>query len=261
MELLSFFESLNNQVKAVSSSRKEGVSTGNYSSLNLCHYVGDDDKHIKENRQYFCRFMDISPDRLYFPRQTHSDHVLNLNDDFLKLSSMEQLQQLEGVDALITNKRQICIGVFTADCVPIFLYDTHEQAIGIVHAGWRGTIAQIVNKTILFMQEIFNSNPKHLVAALGPCISQKNYEVGDELYDAFHKASFPVQQLFVRHSQTSKWHFNLCEANRWLLMEAGVPDQQIEVTDICTYDQSDMYFSARKSGIQSGRITSCIMLK
>lgn len=249
MDFVSFFESFNKQLIAVSTSRKGGVSTDNYSSLNLCHYVGDKEKHIEKNRQLFCNFLDISPDRLYFPWQTHSDHILNLDDDFLELPYMHQNQQLESVDALITNKKQICLGIFTADCVPVFLYDTHEQAIGIVHAGWRGTIAQIVNKTIIFMQEMFNSNPKHLVAALGPCISQKNYEVGDELYDAFHKASFPVQQLFVRDSLTSKWHFDLCEANRWLLMEAGVPDQQIEVTDICTYDQSDMYFSARKSGI------------
>lgn len=260
MELLSFFESFNKQLIAASTSRKGGVSAGNYSSLNLCHYVGDDEGHIRENRQLFCRSMDISPDRLYFPRQTHSDHVLNLNGDFLKLSSMEQLQQLEGVDALVTNKRQIGIGIFTADCVPVFLYDTVQQAIGMVHAGWRGTVAQIVSKTILFMQETFNTDPKNLFAALGPCISQKNYAVGDELYDVFYKACFPVKELFIRQPLTSKWHVDLHAANRWLLMEAGVPDQQIEMTDICTYDQSDRYFSARKLGIQSGRIASCIML-
>ena len=243
MELLSFFESLNKQLKAVSSSRKGGISVGNYSSLNLCHYVGDEEEHIEKNRQHFCRFMDISPDRLYFPRQTHSDRVLNLNDDFLKLSSTEQLQQLEGVDALVTDERQIGIGIFTADCVPVFLYDTVRQAIGMVHAGWRGTFAQIVSKTILLMQEAFNTDPKNLVAALGPCISQKNYAVGDELYDVFYKACFPVKELFIRKPLTSKWHFDLRAANRWLLMEAGVPNQQIEMSDICTYDQSDIYFS------------------
>ncbi|MDR2918587.1 MAG: peptidoglycan editing factor PgeF [Tannerella sp.] len=260
MELLSFFKPFNKQLIAVSTSRKGGVSVGDYSSLNLCHYVGDDEEYVVKNRQHFCRILAFSPDRLFFPRQTHSDYVLNLNDDFLKLSSIEQLQLLEGVDALVTNKRQVGIGIFTADCVPVFLYDTVRQAIGIVHAGWRGTSAQIVSKTILLMQKTFDTDPKDLIAALGPCISQKNYAVGDELYDVFYKACFPVNELFIRQPLTSKWHFDLRAANRWLLMEAGVPIQQIEMTDICTYDQSDRYFSARKLGIQSGRITSCLML-
>lgn len=245
---------------AVSTSRKGGVSVGNYSSLNLCPYVGDKDEHIEENRQLFCRFLHIAPDQLYIPRQTHSDRVLNLNDGFLSQSPMCQMQQLEGVDALITNKRQICIGVFTADCVPIFLYDADKHAIGIVHAGWRGTFARIITKAILSMQDTFGSNPEYLRAAVGPCISQKNYEVGDELYDIFHKGCFPVDRLFFKHPLTSKWHFDLRGANRWLLTEAGIPSQQIEVTDSCTYDQPDTYFSARRLGIHSGRMVSCIML-
>lgn len=256
----SFFKSFNKQLSAVSTTRQGGVSEHNYASMNLCHYVGDKDECVKENRQLFCQRLGITSEQLFLPTQTHNDKVLEINNAFLSLSYTKQNQLLHDIDALITNQKQICIGVSTADCVPIFLYDITNQIIAIIHAGWRGTIAQITTKTLSLMVNKYNSNPKDIFAAIGPCISQKNYEIGNDLYHIFQQSDFPLEQLFIKNSITSKWHLNLSEANRWLLLKAEIPIHQIEIANICTYDQSHIFFSARKSGIHSGRIASCIML-
>lgn len=255
------FSAFDKQLVAVSTTRKGGISQGNYASMNLCHYVGDKDEYIQQNRLKFCQSIGITSGQLFLPLQTHNDKTLHIDDAFLGLSSPEQTLLLNGVDALITNKKEICIGVSTADCVPIFLYDTDKQAIAIIHAGWRGTIARLVMKTILLMKDTYHSNQQDIFAAIGPCISQKNYEVGNELYDIFRQSHFPVNNIFEKNMLTNKWHCNLTQANCWLLMDAGIPKQQIEIANICTYEQSHTYFSARKSGIRSGRIASCIMLK
>lgn len=260
MNFHTFFNIFDKQLKAVSTTRHGGVSQGNYASMNLCHYVGDKDECVKENRRLFCQHLGIKPEQLFLPYQTHSSKILNINNTFLSLSPSDQVQSLNGIDALITDKKQICISVSTADCVPVFLYDTSNQAIAIIHAGWRGTIAQIVTKTITLMKQTYNSNPADIFAAIGPCISQKNYEVGNDLYDIFHQSDFPNENLFIKNTSTTKWHLDLPEANRWLLLKAGIPQHQIELGKICTYDQSEMFFSARKYGIHSGRIASCIML-
>lgn len=249
------------QLVAVSTTRKGGISQGNYASMNLCHYVGDKDEYIQQNRLKFCQSIGITSGQLFLPHQTHNDKTLNIDDAFLRLSQSDQTQLLNGVDALITNKKEVCIGVSTADCVPVFLYDTNKQAIAIIHAGWRGTIARLVKKTILLMKDTYRSKPQDIFAAIGPCISQKNYEVGNEMYDIFRQSHFPVKNIFEKNTQTNKWHCNLAQANSWLLTKAGIPQKQVEVAGICTFEQSDTYFSARKIGVRSGRIASCIMLK
>ena len=261
MKTYSLFEPFGEQIVAITTSRRGGISRGAYASMNLCHYVGDADEHVKANRLLFCKHMGVTPERFFMPRQTHGDNVLKIDDDFLKLPKRSQMCLLEGVDALITDRKRVCIGISTADCVPVFLYDSAKQAVAVIHAGWRGTIARIVTKAFLMMQDVYQSDRKDLYAVIGPCISQANYEIGDELYDLFEKSRFPVDRLFEKEAAALKWHLDLRESNRWLLMEMNIPAQHIEVSDICTYDQSDIYFSARQSGIRSGRIASCIMLK
>lgn len=261
MKTYSLFDPFGEQIAAITTDRRGGVSRGAYASMNLCHYVGDEDEHVEENRLLFCKHMGITPERFFMPRQTHGDNILKIDDDFLKLPKRSQMCLLEGVDALITDRKRVCIGISTADCAPVFLYDSTQQVVAIIHAGWRGTIAQIVTKTVFMLQDLYGSDSRNLYAVIGPCISQKNYEVGDELYSLFEKSSFPAARFFSKESATLRWHLDLRDANRWLLTEAGVSSQQIEVSDICTYDQSQKYFSARKLGIHSGRIASCIMLK
>ena len=126
-----------------------------------------------------------------------------------------------------------------------------------MHAGWRGTVARVVQKAVATMQLSFKTKPAHLHACIGPGISLRHFEVGDEVYQAFAQAGFNMPAI---SQQVDKWHINLPECNRLQLLEAGVSDDRILSTGICTYEQVDAYFSARRLGIQSGRIYNGIIL-
>ena len=246
-----FEYSLDNRVRAFSTTRKGGVSTGNYSSFNISYYCNDRLKNVQENRNRLSLLLDIPSERIIVPRQVHLTAVQ-------AVTSHTKNTDLEDIDAVITNERQLCIGISTADCVPILLYDTTKQAIGAVHAGWRGTVGKIVCKTIQKMQEHYNSFPQDLKAIIGPSISKEAFEVGDEVYDAFATAGFTMSEIAERRE---KWHIDLWAANFKLLVATGVKMENISVANICTYNHYDTFFSARRLGIDSGRIYTGILLK
>ena len=246
-----FEYSLDNRVRAFSTTRKGGVSTGNYSSFNISHYCNDRLENVQENRKRLSLLLDIPCERIIVPRQVHLTEVQ-------AVTSQTKNTDIEGIDAIITNEKQLCIGISTADCVPILLYDTTKQAIGAVHAGWRGTVGKIVCKTIQKMQEHYNSFPQDLKAIIGPSISKEAFEVGDEVYDAFATAGFTMSEIAERRE---KWHIDLWAANFKLLVATGVKMENISVANICTYNHYDTFFSARRLGINSGRIYTGILLK
>ena len=245
---------------AFSTEREGGVSVGKYASLNLCDYTGDELSSVKKNRQIFCKKNEIVSDRLFMPHQIHGSGTLIIDEIFLSLSSLEREQKLDGVDALMTNQKGVCIGVSTADCVPIMLFDSKQKVIATVHAGWRGTLAKIVVKTLEKMQLHFGSSPTDILVQIAPCISFENYEVGVELVDSFAREHFPINQLFC-DKEKDKFCFDLKTANCFLLLEFGVLPQNIAVSDCCTFRDYERFFSARRLGINSGRMFSCMMLR
>ena len=158
----------------------------------------------------------------------------------------------------MTDVPQLCIGVSTADCIPVLLYDSIHRAVSAVHAGWRGTVLRIVQKAVEAMHNAYGTAPADLQAVIGPGISLDSFEVGDEVYEQFLSAGFDMQPISRRDA---KWHIDLPMCNRLQLMEAGIPSNNIQMTNICTYQQYDRYFSARRLGIQSGRIYTGILIK
>jgi YfiH family protein len=181
-----------------------------------------------------------------------------VDEQFLNLSSTEQSARLDGVDALISPLPDCCLAISTADCVPILLYDTRARVIAAVHAGWRGTVARILTQVLNQMTLLYGTEGKNVKAVIGPSISLQAFEVGDEVYEQFFSANFPMRQIAVRQE---KWHIDLWHANRLCLETAGVMPQNITVCGICTHTHHDAYFSARRLGIRSGRIFTGIMLK
>lgn len=237
--------------------RVGGVSTDNYASFNLSEYSGDRFDSVQENRQILCREIEISPDKLFIPYQTHEEHIAIIDNAFLQLSSAEQQERLRGVDSLITNAPNCCIGVTTADCIPILLYDPIQRIAAVVHAGWRGTVKRIAGKTVASMVAQFNCNPNDIVAVIGPSIGPVAFEVGDEVVMEFEKAGFTSSIL----THFDKPHINLWEANAQDLVESGLMRTNIEIAEICTFTQHERFFSARRLGILSGRCVTGIMLK
>ena len=139
----------------------------------------------------------------------------------------------------------------------ILLYDASRQVIAAVHAGWRGTVGRIVEKTLEVMKSQYETECQDIIACIGPSISLESFEVGDEVYDAFAKAGFDMNGIARRYE---KWHLDLWEANRMQLLAHGVLPENIEVAGICTYQNHEDFFSARRLGIKSGRILSGIMM-
>ncbi len=245
------------EITHFTTSRTGGVSTSSYSSLNLSEYSGDNPSAVAANRQLLCQEIGVPTSQLFLPFQTHEDRIAILDEAFLSLSASDQKTFLNGVDALITSTPNICIGVTTADCVPILLYDPVCKVAAAIHAGWRGTVKHLASKTVKLMAAQLHSNPTDIVAIIGPSISPTAFEVGEEVATEFTQSGFADCIL----TNFPKPHIDLWAANRQDLLEAGLRTNHIETSGLCTFTLHEQFFSARRLGIQSGRIVTGIVLK
>ncbi len=257
-------------VTAFSTTRNGGYSLANYGEFNINRYCGDNEEAIRQNRILLCQMLGIEDDRLLMPHQVHLTEMTLVDEAFFGMSSEEQKLQLEGVDAVMTDVPGVCIGVSTADCIPVLLYDHRHHASCAIHAGWRGTVKRIVEKAVAEMAANFGSRPSDLLAQIGPGIHLESFEVGNEVYEAFAKEGFQMDAISRKYPVTGmsadsllqeKWHIDLPECNRLQLTDFGVPGNQIAVSPVCTYMESDTYFSARRLGISSGRIFTGVLLR
>ena len=233
-----------------STTRHGGCGEGPYATFNCTHYCGDSPEHVKTNLESLAALLPECPHVIVIPRQTHTTNVRVITD-------VPTPEELQDVDAVVTQLKDFCLCVSTADCVPVLLYDKEKQVIAAIHAGWRGTVERIVEKTIEVMRTQYGTKGKDLVACIGPSISLESFEVGDEVYAAFEEAGFDMTRIARRYE---KWHLDLWEANRVQLLANGVLPEHIEVAGICTFQCYEDFFSARRLGIKSGRILSGIML-
>lgn len=233
-----------------STTRHGGCGEGAYATFNCTHYCGDSPEHVKTNLESLAALLPECPHVIVIPRQTHTTNVRVITD-------VPTPEELQDVDAVVTQLKDFCLCVSTADCVPVLLYDKEKQVIAAIHAGWRGTVERIVEKTIEVMRTQYGTKGKDLVACIGPSISLESFEVGDEVYAAFEEAGFDMTRIARRYE---KWHLDLWEANRVQLLANGVLPEHVEVAGICTFQRHEDFFSARRLGIKSGRILSGIML-
>ena len=194
----------------------------------------------------------ISMPQLFMPlHQVHETKTVIIDEDFLRMNPLQQALALDGVDALSTRLNDVCICVRTADCIPVLLWDDTTNVVSAVHAGWKGTLKRIVESNIDVLNATFGTQPSHLHAIIGPGIGPDSFEVGDEVYDLFAQANFPMEKLARRYPdsrnpQAEKWHIDLWECNRLQLIQKGVNPQNIHVSGIDTYQQYDRFCSARR---------------
>lgn len=245
-------------ISCFSTTRHGGCSRGAYASFNCNDYCGDDPADVARNRQLLASLIPVPGVELVIPHQTHGVEVRVIDDTYIYRCTAGRASLLEGVDALVTDRPAYCLCISTADCIPLLLYDVRHRAVGAVHAGWRGTVGRIVEKTLAVMNDRYGTEGGDVVACIGPGISQAAFEVGDEVYEAFREAGFPMSALARREE---KWHIDLWEANRIQLLACGVRPSHIEVAGICTYGRNGDFFSARRQGIRSGRILSGIVMR
>lgn len=206
-----------------------------------------------------------------YPHQTHTDNVFHITEDFLALSDEERKNRLEGIDAVISNVPDVIMGISTADCIPVLVYDPEHHAAAAIHAGWKGTVKRIVEKSLVKMQETFGANPAKCMAAIGPGISLESFEVGDEVGETFINEGFDIEKVSVRlpkmnvsqPTDEKRLHLDLKEINRGQLLSLGVLAENIEVSPIDTYTD-ERFFSARreqKGDVKCGRILSGFVIR
>jgi YfiH family protein len=231
-------------VIAAESTRHGGISPFPFSSLNVGLNTSDLLEHVEENRRRFFSSLGIDPDQVSSSHQVHGDRILTVTKP----------GRFEGYDALMTNRPHHFLTVTVADCTPILIYDAGQQAVAAIHAGWRGTVARIVEKTVQAMQDQFSSRPAQCFAYVGTSIDQGSFEVGDEVaeqFDEIHKVFDPQRQKFL---------IDLKAANVTQLKNAGIPASQIGVSPYSTVTHNQDFFSYRIEKGNTGRMVAVIGL-
>ena len=223
--------------------RLGGVSPSPCESLNVGHLVGDDHKLVEANHDLIYQTLGVSRRYVATAHQVHGSRVALVGPE-------DRGRVVPATDALITDTPGVALMLRFADCLPILLYDPVRQAIGLAHAGWKGTIKGIAAKTVWAMVEAYGSRPADIVAGLGPCIGPCCYQVGTEVIESV-KANLNHWQGLLQPQGDGSVHFDLWEANRRQLAEGGVG--KIEVSQLCTACRTDEFFSHRAEGGHTGR--------
>lgn len=229
-----------------------GHAVSDKSFGNISLYVGDSKETVLANRKkFFKEAGNLKEENVVEMQQIHGNHVKVVGEK-------EKGQLILETDAIITNTPDVALIVKAADCVPILLADPTNRAIGVVHAGWRGTAQEIVKLAVNHMEDHFGTSPSDLIVGIGPSIGPCCYEVDTPVIDAF--SNFSYKDKIFSKVDDNHAHLDLWNANKFQLMEAGVKEKIIEVAKICTYDNSDKFFSERHDK-QTGRFGSVVWLR
>ncbi|MDR0738622.1 MAG: peptidoglycan editing factor PgeF [Oscillospiraceae bacterium] len=250
------FESFN-FIKHGFSTRLGGVSDGDCRSLNFCFSKNDTKQNVSENYRRFAEALDINEKKIIKSYQMHTDNIAVVKNNHQNFKS--EIKQ--GIDGLLTNKRNITLLTFHADCAPIFFVDPLKRAVGVAHSGWEGTAKEIASKMIAKFRKEFSSNEEDLFCAIGPSIGQCCYEIDDFVYNKFRTKKYISKFCFKKSKDKNKFMFSLKIANQKILENAGVKPSNILVSDLCTKCCSDLFFSHRKSGNKRGVMAAAICLK
>jgi len=243
------------------STRMGGYSNPPYDSLNLGFSSGDNPIQVSKNRETLSSTLGIFPDNLVTSRQVHGDNIRIITEGMIKADLSFNRIPKETGDGMVTNLPNVCLTVIIADCAPVMLYDPKNNVVGIAHAGWRGTIKRVSQRVLEAMLKEYDCNPGDIVAGIGPSIGPCCYQVGGEVVAEVKKYLGGGQGLISRETSDGKGYFDLWEANRKQLLEMGIPERNIEVSNLCTHCHHDMFFSYRYQGPLFGRFAAGIMLK
>lgn len=266
------------------STRYGGVSGDYLYSLNFSYSQGDIKENVDENYRRVAAHLGMTISDIVCSQQTHTTNVRKVTAAD-KGKGIVRERDYTDVDGLITNEKGIILATFYADCVPLFIVDPVNKAIGLSHSGWRGTVGKMGKATLDKMQAAYGTKPEDVRVAIAPSICQGCYEVSEDVALAFEKAFLQddavsrarAEEYLVRYQQdytqkdiddclmyqkeNGKYQLNLWYANFRVFRDAGVPDQNIEVTDVCTCCNPRLLFSHRASRGRRGNLGAFMMLK
>lgn len=247
-----------------------------FEHLSVCkdilHFVSSGEKNIgfpdegemnliTENRRLLAESVGFDIQKMVTGHQVHSSNIAVVGQEGAGRGALDKSSRLPDTDALVTNVPGICLMALSADCVPILLYDPCRQVIAAVHAGWRGTVADIAGETIESMKKNFGCLPENILVGIGPSIGVCCFEVNRDVAD-FFTDKFEGNSEIVRNGKTAgKYHVDLWEANRHILLSKGITPEHVEMAGICTVCSSENLFSYRRDGKAAGRFGAGIALR
>lgn len=240
-------------VTAAISTRTGGISKYPYHTLNLAYHVGDAHEAVAENRRRFCSALGIGVDSLVIAQQVHNDRIAIIDDAQIGRGAYRQEDAIPGADGMITRSRSAALAVLTADCVPVLVIDPVRRAIGVAHAGWRGTLHMVAAKAVLKMRDTYGTEPADCLVALGPSIGPCCYGVGEDVVSQFRHTFGPAVC-------TARNTLDLKRAIELQLTDVGVEKSSISSEERCTACNLEIFYSYRAEGGRTGRMMSVIEL-
>lgn len=241
------------------STRHGGISQVPFASLNLGLHTGDSAASVQENRRRYCAALGLDVRRAVAAEQVHGESIAVITERDCGRGALVYSSAIPQTDALITNVAGIPLLMFYADCVPVYFLDPEHKVIAVAHAGWKGTVAKIGQKTLRMMTKEFATNPASCLVAIGPSIGPCCYEVDQFVYDKV-KTAFADADELLRETGKGRWKFDLWAANRRQLEEIGILRQNIIGAEICTACNAELYFSYRAEQGTTGRMGALMAL-
>ncbi|MGO4697415.1 peptidoglycan editing factor PgeF [Paenibacillus sp. 2TAB26] len=265
--LLSEWESHYDRLNAGFTGRQGGASEGHFSSLNMGLHVKDQDAAVISNRRLLTDAIGWPFEAWTCAEQVHGNQVWQVTeaDKGKGRNSLDDV--LKDCDAIMTNVPGVLLTSFYADCVPLYFYDPEHDAVALAHAGWKGTVQQIAIETVRAMEQAYGTDPKALVAAIGPSIGGCCYEVDGPVIEQVQALLTDLSltpeeaESMLKQSEDGKANLDLKEINRQIMIKAGILPIRIELTEWCTGCRRDLFFSHRKEGGLTGRMASWIGIR
>ncbi len=230
--------------------RHGGFSQAPYASLNMAQHVGDHPEHVQKNREAVAIEMALDYRKITWASQVHGDNICKISDE-------SHVGFTGSYDAMITNIKEVPLFAFFADCIPVLLYDKKNNAVGVVHAGWKGTYLEIAAKTVNRMKKEYGSLPEDIVSMIGPGICKEHYEVDKNLFRSFAEIKPAYGKAMTE--KDDQYFIDLKKMNNIQLQENSVG--RIIDIEICPYCNHKDFFSYRKAKGKTGRFAAFIMLK
>lgn len=238
--------------------RLGGVSEGCYESMNLGMRTDDKVENIYKNYEILADSLSINLRDMVKAYQTHTSNIRYVTEDD-KGKIYDETPGYKDVDGLITDKQNIILSTSHADCTPIFFYDPVRRVIGMAHAGWRGTVKNIAVNMIQKFAEDFNSNPKDIIAVIGPSLGQCCFEVDKDVAEIILSTNKDYEEFM--EIKGIKYHFDLWAINKYILLSQGLKSENIEISGLCTKCNNDLFFSHRGQKGKRGLMSGIIMMK
>lgn len=241
--------------------RQGGYSREPFESFNLGLHVGDEKEDVLRNRQKLAQMLQFSLNEVTCAEQTHSANVYEVQPQDRGKGSDSLQTVIQNVDGLYTKQKNTLLMSFYADCVPLYFVDGMNQLVGLAHAGWKGTVHRIGPHIVQQWVERYQSDHRHIYVVVGPSICQHCYEVDEHVLQHIRPYKHIVSEQTIIPKTNGKSELDLKQLNVDLLIEAGIPRQNIEISKWCTSCHNDLFFSHRKENGQTGRLASFIAIR